>query len=244
MSTILSRSTQLSPVDKDTLERLEPRLRDDLLHAQDDLAGRDFAVVVTLDGDDFTGCEAVYELLHHWLDARFLRGSAFPPEHEAASRPPWCRRHHEALPPRGAIGLWLRSWATAIVTQRTLEHIDDVARDRRIADVRDNEAALANDGVCFIKLWITVPAELLEKRLRQAKKGDAWRVQSEDELAAKRSEEFRAHAEAMLAGTDSPNAPWHVIDGSDANARDVAVAELVARLMRARLDAPTTAPDT
>lgn len=238
MSSVLARAVALDPVDKVTLDRLESRLRDDLLHAQDDLDGRDFAVVVTLDGDDFTGCEQVYELLHHWLDARYLRGTAFGAEHESHLRSPWCRRHHEAVPPRGTIGIWLRSWATTIVTQRTLEHIDDAERDRRIQDVRDNEAALAGDGVFFVKLWITMPPDLLAKRLKQAKKGDSWRVQVEDELAVKQSAEFREHAEVVLTGTDAPGAPWHLIDGRDANARDVAVAQIIARLIRARLDMP------
>ena len=52
MSQVLSRLREATPITREEFAALEPQLRDALLHAQDDLAGRDFPVIVAIDGDE------------------------------------------------------------------------------------------------------------------------------------------------------------------------------------------------
>lgn len=241
MSQVLSRLREATPITREEFAALEPQLRDALLHAQDDLAGRDFPVIVAIDGDDVTGCEDVFELLHAWFDARYLRAEAFAPPSDEERARPWLARYWAALPPRGAIGVWLRSWAGELVAARAADELDDDAFGRRIAELRRTEEALVADGALLVKLWIHAPKKSQKKRIEDAKASDVWRVSSGDELVLGRWDEFQSAAERVLDGTDGPHAPWLVIDGRKGRARSVAAARAIAELMRARLE---TTPST
>ncbi len=241
MSRVFARMREATPVKKEKLAQLEPQLRDDLLHAQDDLVGRDFPVIVTLDGDDFTGCEDVFEILHAWFDARYLRSEAFGPATDDDRARPWLFRFWKVLPPRGTVGIWLRSWATSIVTARVAGKLDDAELERRIEEARRTEEMLVADGALLIKIWLRVPKKTLKKRLAEAREADAWRSQTEDEAVLENWDECQEVAGRVVDGTDGKHAPWLVIDGAQARARTVAVARAIAQVMRARLDLPSAA---
>ncbi|MFO1054662.1 MAG: hypothetical protein U1F36_20760 [Planctomycetota bacterium] len=236
MSRTFARMRELDEVTREQFEEWETALRDALLHVQDDLAGRDFPVIVVLDGDDFTGCEHAFELLHAWFDARYLRAEAFEQVDGASTDSVWMQRWWSLLPPRGTIGLWLRSWSMSTVTQRVLDRIDDAQLDARIRDIVATEQMLAADGAVFVKLWVRVPKKTLARRLEQAREGDEWRVQCEDELALDSWKQFQDVAERVVDATDQPHAPWIVVDGRHGRSRSVAIARTIAEVVRARLD--------
>ena len=56
-----------------------PELRTNLINAQFDLAKADFPVLLLIAGDDRVGCNEVLNILHEWMDARYLRTSVFGP---------------------------------------------------------------------------------------------------------------------------------------------------------------------
>ena len=72
---------------KEDYEAALPQLRTDLINAQFDLKKADFPVLLMLAGDDRVGCNEVLNVLHEWMDARYLQASVFgelTPEEKAA----------------------------------------------------------------------------------------------------------------------------------------------------------------
>src|SRR5262245_19215729 len=94
-------------ISKAVYKREEPKLRQALLDAQNELAQtRRFAVLVMIRGVEGAGKGEIVNLLNEWMDPRQIQVNAFHwPSDEESERPPmW--RFWRALPPRGRIGIF------------------------------------------------------------------------------------------------------------------------------------------
>ena len=75
-------------VSKEEYRTLVPDLRVRLLNAQFDLRRADFPVLVLVCGSDHTASNETIDLLHEWLDARYLETQVFlDPTDEERQRP-------------------------------------------------------------------------------------------------------------------------------------------------------------
>jgi hypothetical protein len=64
-------------VSKEEYEESLPPLRVDLLNAEFQVRGSDLPVMIVLSGDDREAVSEVLNLLHHWMDARYLESHFF-----------------------------------------------------------------------------------------------------------------------------------------------------------------------
>ena len=117
-------------VSKQDYEAALPQLRTDLINAQFDLKKADFPVLMMLAGDDRVGCNEVLNILHEWMDARYLQTSVFGEMSEEERSQPRFWRLWRALPGRGEFGIFAGSWATETIDRRLREQIDDAQFDR------------------------------------------------------------------------------------------------------------------
>jgi polyphosphate:AMP phosphotransferase len=216
---------------KDELEAIEPGLRVELLNAQFDLQQReDVALLVLLAGDDRVGCNEVFDRLHEWMDARLLDAAVFPAQltdEERAWPPFW--RYWQALPAGGRTGLHFGGWVNEPLVARLTGKLGKRDLERRIDHVRALERMLVADGTAVLKLWIHLPHAEHGKRVRRARRkpDKEWRVEDADIRLFERLDEALPLAEDFLHRTDSAEAPWVVIDGSDARHRDVGAGRAV-----------------
>ena len=114
--------------------------------AQRELAGAGFSVIVLLGGMDGAGRSETANLLHSWMDARFLTAHAFgPPSEDERDRPEFWR-YWMSLPPAGRTGVYVSSWYTDPIIQRTFGEIDDDTLDASMQRIANFERMLADDG--------------------------------------------------------------------------------------------------
>ena len=66
-----------SQIPKEEYEAQVPQSRVDLINAQYDLRNADFPTLVLIAGDDRQGCNDIVNLLHEWMDARYLDTHVF-----------------------------------------------------------------------------------------------------------------------------------------------------------------------
>jgi polyphosphate kinase 2 (PPK2 family) len=64
-------------ISKEEYEKSLPPLRVDLLKAQFQVRGSTLPVLIVLSGDDREAVSEVLNLLHHWMDARYLDAHFF-----------------------------------------------------------------------------------------------------------------------------------------------------------------------
>lgn len=215
-----------------------PQLRVDLLNAQYDLRQADFALIILIVGDDRVGCNEVVDLLHEWMDARYIRTQVFlRPSDEEQERPRFWR-YWRALPPKGRIAIYLGAWALNALAERAKGQVDDSAFQRRIAHIQRLEQALIDDGSLLLKLWIHLPKKELRKRLKQASKNgkQSWRLEQADWALYDEYDKAMSMVSHFLRKTATGRAPWQIIEGTDARYRNMAVGNAVRAALTARLE--------
>jgi polyphosphate:AMP phosphotransferase len=211
-------------------------LRVDLLNAQFDLRDAGFSALIFLAGDDRDGCEQLDDLLNEWMDTRYLDTRV--PERPAPGRPAF-EAAWRGLPARGRIGLYLGSWAHRTIARRVLGRIDDNAFEVELRQVRELESTLAADGSLVLKFWVHLPDETARKRLKKARRGTrtGWRRTKMERRVLERPAVLAEVGARARGLTDTPEAPWVVIDGGDRRARNLAVGHAILDALRNRLQA-------
>lgn len=227
-------------LDKAAYEAAEGELRAQLLDAQFDLLeSKDCAVVVLINGMEGAGKGQTVNLLNAWMDPRHVQTWAFDtPTTEEAERP-FMWRFWRALPPRGRIGILFGNWYTEPIGDRVARNTKKADLDQRLADINRFEAMLAREGVLLVKFWFHLSKDGQRARLKALAKDPAtrWRVTDQDWEHCEQYDRYRAVAEHVLRRTSTGHAPWMIVDGSDANFREVFVARTLLDAVRRRLEA-------
>jgi polyphosphate kinase 2 (PPK2 family) len=155
-----------------------PRLRSELLNAQQQLRQAPFPVIVLFAGVDTAGKGETVNLLNEWMDPRWIltRGYTDPSEDELERPRLW--RYWRDLPPRGRIALFLSAWYSSPIRNRVAGRITNAEFDSHLDQVAAFERALADDGAVIVKFWMHLSKAAQKKRLKSFEKDpfQRWRV--------------------------------------------------------------------
>ena len=224
-------------------ERELPKLQDALLDAQFDLKQRNTrAVLLLVTGIPGAGRSEVVNELLGWLDPKLLTVYGFRERNDAERERPTLWRYWRILPPKGRIAILHGGWYQDLLDEaiRPGRAMPLAERLRRPIDrIRRLERMLVADGIAIVKVHLHVAPETQRTRLRRlhADKATRWRVTREDRRLARRYGEVEHACETCIEETDAPSAPWHLVDGTDAQHRTLEVG----RGLLAALTAPAAA---
>lgn len=225
-------------LDKAAYDKKEPRLRTELLALQERAREARLPVFVLINGVDGAGKGETVNLLHEWMDPRFLNTCAFgPPNDEERARPEWWR-YWRALAPKGRIGIYFGNWYTDPIVERARRKIDGDRFETALARIKSVERALVDDGALIIKLWFHLSKKAQKHAYQEllSSKRTRWRVTKQDLKNQKSYDRFRDVSERALRETSTGFAPWTIIEAADARYRNVAVGETIAAAIRERLE--------
>ena len=231
-------------IDKATYREAVPALRAALQQAQVALhENKKFPVIVLVSGQDGAGKGETINLLYEWMDPRFLTTMAFStPSDEERERPPmW--RYWRSLPPKGRVGIFSGSWYSDPIRQRILDEISVKELDAQADQINRFEAMLVNEGALVLKFWFHLTQQGQIKRLKALEKDPrtAWRVTQWNWDRVKTYDKLQDAAGHLLRVTNTPWAPWVVIEGEDDRYRSLTVGQIVLQALQDRL-ASSTAP--
>ena len=231
---------------KDEHEKRSGEVRTRLLQLQHRLVDDpQFAVLVLIGGVEGAGKGEVLNLLFEWMDARHLITHALgPPTEGERERPPYWR-FWMATPPKGKVAVFLGSWYTQPIVQRVMGSSTDADLDFAMQRAVDFERGLALNGALVVKFWIHISKSEQKKRFKKLSKSkrSRWRVTDEDWKRHERYDEFRSVCERAIRHTSTGLAPWTIIEGTDVNYRNVAIAEHLADRIAERLESPPASGD-
>jgi AMP-polyphosphate phosphotransferase len=232
-------------VSKRDYERQLPKLREALLDAQLRVLERaEFPVILLAGGVDGGGKGDVVNLLLGWMDPRHIQAHAMgKPSDEESSRPPmW--RFWRALPPKGKTGIFFGSWHTALIDDRVYGRIGSAELARSLAEVVRFERMLVDEGALVVKLWMHLTKKAQRARFEklESRPATAWRVTKQDWKNHEHYDRFRRVSERALRETSTAEAPWTVIEATDARYRDLTVGRALLDAMVQRLDRGRRAP--
>ena len=230
-------------ISKEEYEERLPHLREGLLQAQSDLRGADFPVILALSGVEGAGRGELLNRLAQWLDMRDVEVHAFDRiSDEEASRPEFWR-YWRTLPTKGRIAIYLNSWYTDPIYDFAVDGGRRGRFERRLDHIAHFERLLAEDGALILKFWLHLSKKEQGRRLRKLAKDPStqWRVTKARMRHHEAYEELALAAETAIRVTDSPLAPWLLVEAKNARYRDLTVAETLREGVRRRLDQPPTA---
>ncbi|MBI3480650.1 MAG: polyphosphate:AMP phosphotransferase [Nitrosomonadales bacterium] len=226
-------------IDRASYDAEVPRLREDLLNVQFDLAKQArFQVIILVGGLDGAGRGETVNLLNEWMDPRYIQthGMGEPSDEEMERPMMW--RFWRALPPKGRIGIFLGSWYTwPILNQlqgrtKVADLVQSLERARRL------EKMLTDEGALIIKVWLHLSREKQKARLKmlEADPKTRWRVTERDWEHYKMYKKLRGIHETVIRHTSTAEAPWLIVEGEDARYRSLTVGKLVHDAIRKRLE--------
>ncbi len=229
-------------VTKSAFRAAVPPLREALLQAQARLfEDKKFPVVVLISGQDGAGKRESIHVLYEWMDPRFLSTLAFDqPTDEERERPAmW--RYWRALPPKGRIGIFAGSWYSDPIRQRIEGTLSERELDAQADRINRFEAMLVNEGALVLKFWIHLSKSGQRKRLKELESDPqtAWRVTRWNWDRLKTYDQLQDVAGHLLRITDTPWAPWQVVEGTDDRYRSLRVGQIMQAALSAHLNSST-----
>lgn len=226
-------------IDKAAYDKAVPQLREALLAAQFELAqlGK-FPVIILIGGVDGAGKGETVNLLNAWMDPRHIQVHAMAEHSDEERQHPPMWRYWRALPPKGRIGVFFGSWYTSPIVQRVTGKIKNARLEQHIEAIKHFETMLSNEGALIIKLWFHLSKDAQKKRLKALEKDPQtrWRVTALDWERYAQYDKFRKISELTLRATSSAQAPWMVIEGTDARYRSLTAGKILLEALRKRLD--------
>ncbi|WP_114971936.1 polyphosphate:AMP phosphotransferase [Rhodoferax ferrireducens] len=216
-------------------------LRAALLGVQVDLyENRKIPVVVLISGQDGAGKGETINVLYEWMDPRFLSTLAFSkPTDEERERPAmW--RYWRALPPKGRIGMFAGSWYSDPIRERIQGEISLKELDARADQINRFEAMLVNEGALVLKFWFHLTKEGQKNRLKALASAPrtAWRVTRWNWDRLKTYDKLQDVAGHFLRMTNTPWAPWVVVEGTDDRYRSLTVGQILLDTLTKKLAGP------
>ncbi|MCA3564954.1 MAG: polyphosphate kinase 2 family protein [Methylocystis sp.] len=214
------------------LQKLQDRLYADdrwsvlLIFQAMDGAGKDSTIKHVMSGVNPQGCQ-----VH-----AFKRPSEEELDHDFL----W--RTNKALPERGRIGIFNRSYYEEVLVVRVHpailkkqripdQFIDDRIWERRLKAIRQSERFLSRQGVKIIKFFLNVSKDEQKRRLidRIDDPGKNWKFEADDLDERARWDDYMTAYEEAIQATATKQSPWYVIPADDKKFMRVAVMAAIRR---------------
>jgi polyphosphate kinase 2 (PPK2 family) len=225
-------------IDRRTFQKEVPQLRAALLDVQYDLMEkREFPVVILVSGVDGSGKSETINLLYSWMDPRHISTLAFAAPTDEESERPFMWRYWRALPPKGKIGIFAGSWYSQPIADRIQKKIKRAEMEETLDEINRFEAMLVNEGALVLKFWFHLSKDGQKTRLKALEKDPrtAWRVTKSSWDRLKTYDNLQSVAGHVLRVTNTAQAPWTIVEGTDDNYRSLTVGHIVLDAIRNRL---------
>jgi polyphosphate kinase 2 (PPK2 family) len=222
---------------KTRYQHVFPPLQERLRALQYRLRDAEIPTVIVLEGWDASGKGSTIQRLTERLDPRAFRAYPGSPPSGLEQRYHWLWRYQTKLPEDGQIALFDHSWYGRVLVDRVEKWVKKKAWSQAYEQINQFERWLCDDGQVIVKFLFHISQKEQRRRLRALAQNprERWRVEKEDWRRNKHYDDWVEAMEEMLAKTDSPHAPWTVIEATDARWTRVKVFETLVRSMEQAL---------
>jgi polyphosphate kinase len=209
------------------------RLQERLVQMQDWVRDTGARVVVIFEGRDAAGKGGAVRRITEYLNPRFARIVALPAPTERQRTQWYFQRYVEHLPAAGEIVLFDRSWYNRAGVEKVMGFCTPEEHHRFLRDCPIFERLLVDDGFMLTKYWFSVSDEEQERRFNSRLKDPLrrWKLSPMDLEARARWVEYSRAKDQMMVHTDTPEAPWFVVEADDKRAARLnCIAHLLSRV--------------
>ena len=223
---------------------LFPPLQERLRHLQYELHDAEIPTVIAFEGWDAAGKGTTIQRLSEKLDPRAFRAWPGAPPSELEQRYHFLWRYQLKLPEDGQMTVFDRSWYGRVLVDRVQKFVPKKVWRPAYDQINEFERWLVDDGQVLVKFFLHISRSEQRRRLKAMKKDPAerWKQSPEDWRRNREYARWARAVEDMLARTDTPWAPWTVVEATDSRWTRVKVFETLVAHMEEALRRQRSAP--
>ncbi len=195
------------------------------------------AITFVFEGWDAAGKGGAIRRLTSAIDVRDYRvyPVAKPTDEEKSHHYLW--RFWRHIPRDGRVAIFDRSWYGRVLVERLEGFCRPDEWRRAFEEINDFEHQLTDHGQIVVKFWLHISAEeqLARFRAREQTAFKQHKINEEDWRNRRKWSGYETAVGDMLALTDTPDAPWHLIPANDKRLARLTVLRTACRSIRRAL---------
>jgi polyphosphate kinase 2 len=198
-------------------ERELARLHGELVKLQRWVVHEGLKLCVVFEGRDAAGKGGSIKAITERVSPRVFRVVALPAPSDREKSQMYLQRYVPHFPAAGEIVIFDRSWYNRAGVERVMGFCDPRQVERFLQMVPLFEKAMVDSGIAVIKYWLEVSPDEQTRRL-EARIDDPrkiWKLSPMDLEAYGRWYDYSRARDEMFAATDTPFAPWFVVNSDD-----------------------------
>jgi polyphosphate kinase len=193
------------------------KLQTELVKLQLWVQHKKLKVVVIFEGRDAAGKGGVIKRIAERVSPRVFRLVALPAPTEREKSQMYVQRYIPHLPAGGEVVIFDRSWYNRAGVERVMGFCNEDEVTRFLEMCPTWERAMIENGIILIKYWFEVSQKEQTKRF-QGRINDGrkvWKLSPMDLESHRRWYDYSRARDAMLLATDTPFAPWYIVNADD-----------------------------
>jgi len=196
------------------------RLQVEIAHLQAWVKNSGARIVIIFEGRDAAGKGGMIKRLTERVSPRVFRVVALPAPSDRQKTQIYMQRYIEQLPAAGEVVIFDRSWYNRPGVERVMGYCSEHAAQRFLQEVPHLEAILIESGITLLKYFLTVGEAEQERRFRQRIDDPVrqWKLSPMDLESYRRWWDYTAAYDEMIRMTDTPHAPWWIVQSDDKKA--------------------------
>ena len=217
-------------VTRDDYRRELKELQAEIHEYTHEIYSRRLPVVVVYEGWDASGKGGNIKRLTQSMDPRGYEVIPVAAPNDIEKRHHYLWRFWQAVPKAGHVAIFDRSWYGRVLVERVEGFCSRTDWLRAYREINEFEEQLLNGGAVLVKLWMHIDrAEQLRRfEAREKDPNKRWKITAEDWRNRERWDDYTAALRDMLRQTDTPAAPWTLVEAnSKPHARLVALRTVV-----------------
>lgn len=221
--------TEIQKLSQDELKKMLKDTRTKLAAQQQLIKEKKLPVIVLIEGYGAAGKGTLISYLIRDLDPRFFQVIPVKSPTKEEKRKPFLCRHMTNIPEAGKFVFLDSGWMEETVNEMVDDTCTGKALKKRLADINMFERQLTDNGYLLLKIFVDVSKDEQEKRIKELQSGKdtSWRVGKRDLDQLNHRKKYEKAFSSYIYATNTPNAPWHVIDSSKKGLVELQVCHLL-----------------
>lgn len=240
-------SAECYPEDSEKLssDNEEEMLTERLSYLQRRLMDLKIPVVIVLEGAYAAGKGRVANELLLGLDARYTKFHATREPSEEELKYPFLDQYFKTVPSNNNFIIYYRSWYSLLSYYRTRKINQDRyrSRDMLVDEIKGFEKSLADNGYVLIKFKIRIDPDKQAEHIKKMMESPltTWKAQEYDR---DNNELYVREMDTLMNETDTPYAPWYVIEYTNKKDTTSRVMKHVIKILEKKLEEALNKPET
>jgi len=196
-------------------------------------AGQQQAVLIVLQAMDAGGKDGTISHIFSGVNPQGCVVSSFKVPTPLESRHDFLWRAHQAVPPRGIIGIFNRSHYEDVLSPRVHKLVSPGTVQQHLVDIVDFERTLHHSGVLILKFFLHISRAEQKSRLQERldDPDKHWKLAQSDFQERKFWSRYQAAYEDLISYTSRKHAPWFVIPADHKWYRNVVISSILVGAM-------------